>query len=131
MKHYLISGSYNWADEFEVYFYEIINEDDYKLYQALKKYLKTWIDSYYFGTNEGWDDDFDYLDFTPIELTEEQYHFLNSLPIGGERIFERLYEKLWEVLEDEGVIDENVNFDELPIEEKLKLIKKYADMCNE
>ena len=27
MKYYLICGSYNWADECDVHFYEIINEE--------------------------------------------------------------------------------------------------------
>ena len=131
MKYYLICGSCDWADEFDVHFYEIIDEKDYLFYTAIKHEFGEWISGYYFGTNEGWDDDFDYLDWEPIELTEEQYNTIKDLPITGERIFERLYEDIWDKLNEEGLIGEDEDFDEFPIEKKLELIKKYADMCNE
>ena len=131
MKHYLICGSYNWADELDVHFYEIINEEDYLIYTAMKQAFGEWIGGYYFGTNEGWDDDFDYLDWEPMELTEEQYNVIKDLPITGEKIFDRLYEDIWDKLNEEGLIGEDEDFDEFPIEKKLELIKKYADMRNE
>ena len=131
MKYYLICGSYNWADECDVHFYEIINEEDYLIYTTMKHKFGKWIDSYYFGTNEGWDDDFNYLNWEPIELTEEQYNVIKNLPITGEKIFERLYEDIWNKLDEENLIGENEDFNAFPIKKKLELIKKYADMCNE
>jgi hypothetical protein len=74
MKHYLIKDSINWADECDVHFFELLDEDMYNKYMICKDILKEWYNSYYFGTNEGWeDDDFDYLNFEPIELTDEEY----------------------------------------------------------
>lgn len=131
MKHYLICGACNWADELDVHFYEIIDEEDYSIYTTMRSKFGEWIGSYYFGTNEGWDDNFDYLDWEPIELTEEQYNAIKDLPITGEVVFERLYEDIWDKLYEEGLIGENENFDKFPIEKKLELIKKYADMYNE
>ena len=69
---YLINESKDWADEFDLNFFEVVSEEDKKIYTVAKKVYGQWMDNYWFGTNEGWEDDFDYLDFDLIELTDEE-----------------------------------------------------------
>ena len=77
--HYLITGSKVWADEFNVDFFEIITEEDYKKYMIAKEIFVNFLDGYYFGTNEGWDDKFDYLDFNPIPVSDSDLEALIRL----------------------------------------------------
>ena len=79
MKHYVIIGSENWADEFDVDFFDILTEEEYQKYMIAKEIFGNWLDSYYFGTNEGWDEDFDYLSFTPVEISDEELTCLSRL----------------------------------------------------
>lgn len=104
MKYYLINESVNWADEFELPFFELLDEDAYNFYMYAKSKLKRLIDSFYFGTNEGWDlfeyydgtlEGFDYLQFTPIEIPKSDYFVLNKyFPSGVYQIIFNLFEKL-------------------------------------
>ena len=79
MKHYVIIGSEDWADEFDVDFFDILTEEEYQKYMIAKEIFGNWLDSYYFGTNEGWDEDFDYLSFTPVEISDEELTCLSRL----------------------------------------------------
>ena len=36
MKHYLINTSVDWADEFDMPFYELLDEDMYRIYMYAK-----------------------------------------------------------------------------------------------
>ena len=78
--NYLITGSRDWADEFDVTFFEIISEEDYQKYLIAKEIFVEFIDSYYFGTNEGWDD-FDYLSFEPIAISDSDLETLTRLKL--------------------------------------------------
>lgn len=78
--NYLIIGSIDWADEFDVTFFEIISEEDYQKYLIAKKIFVKFIDSYYFGTNEGWED-FDYLSFEPIAIFDSDLETLIRLKL--------------------------------------------------
>lgn len=97
MKYYLINTRVDWADEFDVPFYEILNEEEYENFMYCKTKLKHVFGGFYFGTNEGWDDDFDFLDFTPIEISEESARVLKKyFPSGVENVYERLIEQIEE-----------------------------------
>ena len=78
--NYLITGSRDWADEFNVTFFEIISEEDYQKYLIAKEIFVEFVDSYYFGINKGWDD-FDYLSFEPIAISDSDLEtlFISSL----------------------------------------------------
>lgn len=85
MKHYLINDSVNWADEFDVPFYELLDEDMYRIYMYAKLKLGSAITDKFFGTNEGWeyDEGLDLLQFEPVELSDIEYSVIkNHLPIG-------------------------------------------------
>lgn len=79
MKHYVIIGSQDWADEFDVDFFDILTEEEYQKYMIAKEIFGNWLDSFYFGTNEGWDDEFDYLSFTPVEISDAELACLTRL----------------------------------------------------
>lgn len=95
---YLINELRNWADEFEVSFYELLNEEDYQKYMYCKKKLGKFESYFYFGTNEGWEDDegFDYLDFNPIKISDDEARIIEKYFPGGEQIFEHLIDRLEE-----------------------------------
>ena len=85
MKHYLINTSVDWADEFDVPFYKLLDEDMYRIYIYAKLKLGSAVTDKFFGTNEGWeyDYDLDLLQFEPEEITDIEYSVIkNHLPVG-------------------------------------------------
>lgn len=84
MEHYLVKFYSDYADEFEVYGFAILNRDDYIEWFTLVNYLKesdkNYCDfDYNFGTNEfiTFDNWKEYSDsFTTSIITEEEYKFL-------------------------------------------------------
>ena len=100
MKHYLINDSVNWADEFDVPIYEILNEEEYRIYMYAKNKLGSLYIDMYFGTNEGWDynedidgteDGFDILQFIPQEISDIEYSIIEKhFPHGVIDIMEDL-----------------------------------------
>lgn len=114
MNYYVITGSQNWADEFDVFFFEILDEDAYQKYMAAKEILGTLSSDYGFGTNEGWEDDFDYLDFEPKKITEEQCNFLEELDIRGRGVIDPLYIHLNDLCNDFGI---DIDVYEAPLDE--------------
>lgn len=85
MKHYLINTSVDWADEFDMPFYELLDEDMYRIYMYAKLKLGSAITDKFFGTNEGWEYDcgLDLLQFEPVEITDIEYSVIkNHLPVG-------------------------------------------------
>ena len=129
MKHYLIKDSINWADECDVHFFELLDEDMYNKYMICKDILKEWYNSYYFGTNEGWEDDeFDYLNFEPIELTDEEYQVLKKFDIEGEKAIEYFFDDLQDSLQDADIISDTTSVRILSINDFKRAVEKYADM---
>lgn len=85
MKHYLINTSVDWADEFDMPFYELLDEDMYRIYMYAKLKLGSAVTDKFFGTNEGWEYDcgLDLLQFEPVEITDIEYSVIkNHLPVG-------------------------------------------------
>ena len=103
---YVLAGSYNWADEFDVYFFEVLNERDKAIYDMAKQIFEHWFGGFSFGTNEGWDDDFDYLDWDLVEITDEEYEVLKKCHIRGETIYDRFAENLCDEISSEGFAKE-------------------------
>ena len=102
---YLISTSMCWADEFDVNFIEVLDEAQKRIYMAMKKVYGDWYSSYYFGTNEGWDDDFDYLDFDLIEISDEEANVIDKYHLTGETIFDRIIDMLWDEISDSDLFE--------------------------
>lgn len=121
MQYYVISDAVNWADEFDMPFFEVLNEDAYELYSYMQKKLKTLYIPIYFGTNEGWDaGDVNWLRFRPRKISEEEYLIIDEyVPPGNLEIMEDIYDYLYEA----SIIAEI----ELPLKATLEDYKKIVD----
>lgn len=75
MKKFLVKFSADWADEFRCDGFAVLDEVE-------ATQLKAWASTertFYFGTNEGWDDEEFINDLTFTEITEEQAETLMTL----------------------------------------------------
>lgn len=81
-KYYLVVYNGNYADEFDVYFHQVMSEEE--LTRTRDLISKTdWQDvEFYFGTNEAisvfTEELMEYLE-DPTEITEEEYNVLSNL----------------------------------------------------
>ena len=126
---YLINNQMCWADEFDVHFIEVLGEDAKRIYMAAKKVWGKWYDTFYFGTNEGWDD-LDYLGFDLIELSDEEANVLQKYNIEAETIFDRFIDHLWDELVDLGFISEDDEVDflyDMPEDELVEYFTKVKE----
>ena len=128
--NYIISDFCDWADEFDVYFLEILNQDEYDKYNFVQNTLKTYYSYYWFGTNEGWDSDFDYLQFKPQKITDEEIKVLNKFDISGLTIYDdfmdSLNQSVWDTIDDEDRDLRSLEFDEF-----CRIINKYKSIIDE
>jgi len=95
MNKILVTFNADWADEFDVDGFYIYEKDEWKKdVEAFKLACKhgNIKDSYYFGTNEGWEDfGEEWLDnYSSEELTNEQVKTLSELFNHGFGIFPHL-----------------------------------------
>jgi len=82
MKYYLVTYNGNYADEFDVYFHQVMSEDVLKEVRDLFSKVNWDYEEFYFGTNE-------FIDVSSSELfealseakeiTEDQYKVLSDL----------------------------------------------------
>lgn len=125
MKHYLINDSVNWADEFDVPFYELLDEDMYRIYMYAKLKLGSAITDKFFGTNEGWeyDEGLDLLQFEPVELSDIEYSVIkNHLPIGTLDVMDDLLN----YLENRANLEDSEDIYKMTSEQVMKIIDAIA-----
>lgn len=80
MSKVLVTIDIDWADEFSVYGFKLFNKQEWNLlYDKLKIYGDTEV-SWYFGTNEGWDEPIKYfLDNMKVkEIDDIEVHVLSK-----------------------------------------------------
>lgn len=97
MKHYLINDFEFTNDGVKKVFYELLNEDEYRLYMYAKLHLKKLeIDSPY--------EHFNVLQFEPIEISDIEYSVLDKYePKGCYYILAYLIQDLIDKAEDVGI----------------------------
>ena len=125
MKHYLINTSVDWADEFDVPFYELLDEDMYRIYMYAKLKLGSAVTDKFFGTNEGWEYDcgLDLLQFEPIEITDIEYSVIkNHLPIGTLDVMNDLFN----YLENRVNLEDSEDIYKMTPEQIMKIIDAIA-----
>lgn len=123
MKHYLINASINWADEFDVPFYELLDEDMYRIYMYAKLKLGSAITYKFFGTNEGWEYGLDLLQFEPEEITDIEYSVIkNHLPIGTLDVIDDLLN----YLENRVNLEDSEDIYKMTPEQVMKIIDAIA-----
>ena len=118
MKHYLINTSVDWCDEFDMPFYELLDEDMYRIYMYAKLKLGSAFTTKGFGTNEAWEYEvyqgreygLDLLQFEPVELSDIEYSVIkNHLPVGTLDIMDDLLS----YLEDRANLEDSENIYEM------------------
>lgn len=75
-----VSFSRDWADEFNAYGFALMTDDQWKLYESELKSRNSL--SYFFGTNEGWEDETgqSFLDDMEVsDITDDQAKFLTEI----------------------------------------------------
>lgn len=125
MKHYLINTSVDWADEFDVPFYELLDEDMYRIYMYAKLKLGSAVTDKFFGTNEGWEYDcgLDLLQFEPEEITDIEYSVIkNHLPIGTLDVMDDLLN----YLEDRADLEDSEDIYKMTPEQVMDIIDAIA-----
>ena len=132
---YVLSGSMCWADEFDVHFFEVLNERDKAIYDMANEIFEHWYSGYGFGTNEGWDDDFNYLGWNLIEITDEEYEVLKKCKISGETVYDRFSEELCDEISSEGFAKELEEkygewewFDKATLDEMREVFLKFKEI---
>lgn len=131
MKHYLINDSVDWCDEFDMPFYELLDENMYRIYIYAKLKLGSAFTTKVFGTNEAWeykvrqDKEYglDLLQFEPKELSDIEYSVIkNHMPVGALNI----YDDLLEYIEVNTSLEDNKNVYEMTSEQVMKVIDAIA-----
>lgn len=125
MKHYLINTSVDWADEFDMPFYELLNEDMYRIYMYAKLKLGSAVTDKFFGTNEGWEYDcgLDLLQFEPVEITDIEYSVIkNHLPVGTLDVMDDLLN----YLENRVNLEDSEDIYKMTPEQVMKIIDAIA-----
>lgn len=87
MKHYLINYSVDWCDEFDMPFYELLDENMYRIYMYAKLKLGSAFTTKGFGSNEAWEYEIyqgreyglDLLQFEPAELSDIEYSVIKII----------------------------------------------------
>ncbi len=131
MKHYLINTSVDWCDEFDMPFYELLDEDMYRIYMYAKLKLGDAFTTKGFGSNEAWEYEvfqgqeygLDLLQFEPVELSDIEYSIIKDhMPIGTLDI----YDDLLEYLGDKALLEDSENIYEMTSEQVMKVIDAIA-----
>ena len=120
---YVLTGKANWADEFDVYFFEVLNERDKAIYDSANKILESWTGYYGFGTNEYFDD-FEFLGWELIPINDDEYKVIKKCNISQRTVYDKFTEKIINKLEIKGLVNHLINkygkykwFDKATIEE--------------
>lgn len=131
MKHYLINAGVDWADEFDVPIYEILNEEEYRIYMYAKNKLGSLYIDKYFGSNEGWDYykdidgteyGFDILQFIPQEISDIEYSIIQKcFPQGTIDIIDDL---IYRFLDYNNIKDSDID---ITLENLKPIIDEYPN----
>lgn len=84
MKYYLVRYNGNWVDEFDVYFHQVMSEDELKEAEDTITATDWDREEFYFGTNEAIDfSTYELINFLnrAEEITEEQFKVLEELDL--------------------------------------------------
>ena len=140
---YVLTGEENWADEFDVHFFEVLDERDKAIYDSINKIFGSWTGYYGFGTNEYFED-FEFLGWTLIPINDDEYKVIKKCNISQRTIYDELAESIIDILQIEGLVSHLIDkygkyewWDQATIREleevfyKLKQIQDNENMCNE
>ena len=105
---YILTGKENWADEFNLYFFEVLDERDKAIYDSANKILESWVGYYGFGTNEYFDD-FEFLGRELIPINDDEYKVIEKCNIRQRSVYNGFVDNIIESLQTEGLVDHLIN----------------------
>lgn len=105
---YVLTGKDNWADEFDVYFFEVLDERDKAIYDSANKIFDSWTGYYGFGTNEYFDD-FEFLGWKLIPINDDEYKVIKKCNINQRTVYDKFAEKIISKLEIKGLVNHLIN----------------------
>lgn len=130
MKHYLINDSVDWCDEFDMPFYELLDENMYRIYIYAKLKLGSAFTTKGFGSNEAWEYEvyegeeygLDLLQFEPKELSDIEYSIIKDhMPVGTLSIYDDLLDYL-----ANSLCTETRNIRKMTPEQVMKIVDAIA-----
>lgn len=140
---YVLTGKVNWSDEFNLYFFEILDERDKAIYDSANKIFDSWKDYYGFGTNEYFDD-FEFLGRELIPINDDEYEVIKKCNIYRRPIYGIFVNNILYILKTENLVNHLIDkygewkwWKQATIREleevfyKLKQILDNENMCNE
>ena len=100
-KYWVVSFGEDWADEFDVYFFDIYTDTEKNNLNWLgQKFPNVKLD-YYFGTNEYWEEEDGFrIEVRGQEATEEEVNVLCKFGIQGESLKDRFEDFVWSLLDE-------------------------------
>ena len=105
---YVLTGEENWADEFDVHFFEVLDERDKTIYDIANKIFGSWIGYHGFGTNEYFDD-FEFLGWELIPINDDEYKVIEKCNIRQRSVYNGFVDNIIESLQTEGLVDHLIN----------------------
>lgn len=112
-------------------FYELLDENMYRIYMYAKLKLGSAFTTKGFGSNEAWEYEIcqgreyglDLLQFEPVELSDIEYSIIKDhMPIGTLDI----YDDLLEYLEDKALLEDSEDIYEMTPKQVMKIIDEIA-----
>lgn len=99
-KYWVEAFNKDWADEFDVFFFDIYTDTEKNNINWLGKKFPNLKLDYCFGTNEWWDEE-DGFEFNVegIEATEEEIKTLQKFQIYGRSLSRRFVDWIWDHLD--------------------------------
>lgn len=100
-KYWVSSFSADWADEFDVYFFDIYTDTEKNNLNWLgQKFPDVKLD-YCFGTNEYWEEEDGFkIEVEGQEATKEEVETLCKFGIQGESLKDRFSDFVWSILDE-------------------------------
>lgn len=99
-KYYVDSFSVDWADEFEVYFFDVYNETEKNNINWLGQTFPGLQIGYGFGSNESFEDDEGFeFNISGIEASEQEIEILKKFDIQGESLKRAYANWVWDHLD--------------------------------
>ena len=101
---YVLTGKVDWADEFDVHFFEVLDERDKAIYNSANKIFGSWMGYYGFGTNEYFED-FEFLGWKLIPINDDEYEVIKKCNISQRTVYDEFAGNIIDILQIEGLVN--------------------------
>ena len=101
---YVLTGKVDWADEFDVHFFEVLDERDKAIYDSANKVFGSWTGYYGFGTNEYFED-FEFLGWKLIPINDNEYEVIKKCNISQMTVYDEFARNIIDLLQIEGLVN--------------------------